>query len=384
MRIFFFFSLMLSFSCSPKNEIDFRKTLNPNDFSRLESRVVQNYAEQVYLSYQSALSEAKKLSASLRAFVTNPDEEGFRRAQNAWLKAREAYALTEAFRFYQGPIDSPSRGVEIYLNSWPLDESYIDYVQGQPSAGIINKIDLYPEISKEVLLKLNRKDGNKNISTGYHAMEFLLWGQDFDPDLPGSRAFTDYVIELSPMAQRRGQYLVVLGDLIEGHLAYLVEEWAVKDDNFRALFLRQSAKRALTQVMKGVSDLIADELIKARVDRPFNTRSQEDEKCRFSDSTLEDLFWSLTGAENVYLGQFQGLDGPGVSHLVALEKPSLDLEIKNHFDLVKRSLRRISVPFDQAIVRDPLRPLLEELLQQLHVLSNKIKETKNLLDLEEH
>ena len=47
------------------------------------------------------------------------------------------YSPTEVFRFYGGPIDDDN-GPEGLLNAWPLDEVFIDYVLGNPDAGIIN------------------------------------------------------------------------------------------------------------------------------------------------------------------------------------------------------------------------------------------------------
>ena len=76
-------------------------------------------------------------------------------------------------------------GPEGLINAWPLDEAYIDYVEGDPAAGVVNDPDTYPTIDAELLTSLNEQGGEANISTGWHAIEFLLWGQDLSTDGPG-------------------------------------------------------------------------------------------------------------------------------------------------------------------------------------------------------
>lgn len=108
------------------------------------------------------------------------------------------YGQTEAFRFYAGPIDDEA-GLEGFINAWPLDEVYIDYVKGKTKGGIINNPKI--AITEQKLRSLNERGGEQNIATGWHAIEFLLWGQDFYKDGPGQRAYTDYTT--APNAARR-------------------------------------------------------------------------------------------------------------------------------------------------------------------------------------
>ena len=125
------------------------------------------------------------MDAAIDAFVAEPTDENLAAAKEAWLAARDEYGPTEAFRFYGGPIDDEETGVEGLVNAWPLDEAYIDYVDGDPEAGIVNNPEDYPEITADVLVEANEQGGEANVSTGWHAIEFLLWGQDLSADGPG-------------------------------------------------------------------------------------------------------------------------------------------------------------------------------------------------------
>src|SRR5262249_43610750 len=155
--------------------------------------------------------------------VADPNDETMAAAKQAWLDARDDYGLTEAFRFYGGPIDNEDNGPEGLLNAWPMDEAYVDYVEGDPNSGIINDPPTSPTIEADPLISLNESGGETNISTGWHAIEFLLWGQDLSEDGPGARPASDYVD--APNADRRAQYLTVTTDLLVSNLQSLVDAW---------------------------------------------------------------------------------------------------------------------------------------------------------------
>jgi putative iron-regulated protein len=166
--------------------------------------VAKHYAHLVLASYDDTLAGALTLQKAVQALAAAPSDENLKAARKAWLDAREFYGQTEAFRFYGGPIDDKN-GPEGRINAWPMDESYVDYVKDAPNAGIINNRKVV--ISKKQLSSLNERNGEENIATGWHAIEFLLWGQDLSTTGPGNRSFEDFVDGKKPNADRRRQYL---------------------------------------------------------------------------------------------------------------------------------------------------------------------------------
>ena len=213
--------------------LSFSAVAYSQNLEQAQQKSIASYSNLVYSTYLDALNKAKILKEDIKLFVTNPSVMTMEVAKNSWKLARAPYGQSEVFRFYNGPIDRDG-GPEGLLNAWPLDEAYIDYVIGAPQAGIINNLEDYPEISKELLESLNELDGEKNISTGYHAIEFLLWGQDLNVSGPGMRSFTDFVKGQTPNAERRSIYLVSATELLVEQLESLVTEWAPDQDNFRS------------------------------------------------------------------------------------------------------------------------------------------------------
>jgi putative iron-regulated protein len=258
-------TLGLAVTTGCQNNIDKGLALMPD--------AAMNYATNVHKSYEDSVTTATTLDTAVKALVANPSASTLKAAQDAWLASREPYLQTEVYRFYEGPIDNETDGPEGLLNAWPMDESHVDYTTGQmglSNSGIVN--DTSVTIDAATLESKNEEGGEENVATGYHAVEFLLWGQDMSAEGPGSRSFTDYVdrgaagsfgcydpqshmLDCEAMSQdecaagtiwaenacainadRRGQYISTASEMMVGHLNGLVAAWNSDGGNYRADF----------------------------------------------------------------------------------------------------------------------------------------------------
>lgn len=315
------------------------------------SAVVQHYSTLVYANYSDTIAAAQQMHKAIRAFLAQPSPATQNAAHKAWLEAREFYGQTEAFRFYDGPIDNAD-GPEGQINAWPMDESYVDYVVGNDNAGLINNRQL--PITKERLAALNEHDGEENISTGWHAIEFMLWGQDLDDHGPGARPYTDFVDGKKPNADRRRAYLQVVTELLLDDLQSVADQWkpGVKN-NFRAAF-DQGGDASLRKVFIGLGSLSRGELAGERLEVAMASRDQEDEHSCFSDNTHRDAVTNAQGIQNVWLGHYQRrngtvLQGPGLRDWVAAQDPVIAEKTSLQIAKSVASAQAIPAPFDQAI-----------------------------------
>ena len=308
---------------------------------------VETYADGVAASYAASLASAETLDAAVDAFVADPNDDTLAEARAAWLAARDDYGVTEAFRFYGGPIDAEDDGVEGLVNAWPMDEAYVDYVEGDPDAGIVNDPDTYPTIDAALLTDLNEAGGEANISTGWHAIEFLLWGQDLSADGPGDRPASDYVD--APNAERRATYLTVATDLLVDHLTGLVEAWDPDvDGNYREEFLAMDAEDAMTDIVTGIGELSRGELAGERMNVAYTQRSQEDEHSCFSDNTTNDIIANATGIQMVLEGTYPGgVEGPSQLDVIADADEDLADQLRAQVDASVAAAQAIPAPFDQ-------------------------------------
>ena len=315
------------------------------DIDELKSSVVSHYADGVHALYSKSLSSAIAMDAAIDTFIAEPSTATLESAKRAWLAARDDYSPTEAFRFYGGPIDHEENGPEGLINAWPMDEAYIDYVEGDPGAGIINNPEEFPEITAELIESLNEDGAEENISTGWHAIEFLLWGQDLDEDGPGSRPVEDYTINNN--AERRGIYLTTTSDLLLIHLQSLVDAWNPSaSGNYRAEFLAMEVDGALNNIITGIGELSRGELAGERMTVAYEERSQEDEHSCFSDNTVADIIGNARGIQMVYTGDYGLVTGPGVMDLVAMIDEDLANGLNEEIGRSVALASEIPSPFD--------------------------------------
>jgi putative iron-regulated protein len=313
-----------------------------------KQEVVDHYADGVSAAYAASLASATELDAAIDAFAAAPTDETMAAAKEAWLAARDDYGPTEVFRFYGGPIDNEESGPEGLINAWPLDEAYIDYVEGDETAGVVNRPDEYPTIDAELITSLNEEGGEANISTGWHAIEFLLWGQDLSADGPGARPVTDYTDAAN--ADRRMTYLTVASDLLLSHLQGLVDAWAPDADNFRADFVAQEPDDALEDIITGAGFLSREELPGERMSVAYEEHSQEDEHSCFSDNTNADLTGNEQGIGMVITGAYPGTEGPGLLALVESADEDEATALRDALGSAEVALAAIPAPFDQHLV----------------------------------
>jgi putative iron-regulated protein len=346
--------------------------------------VVNHYADLALAVFSDAASTGKALQAAVDALLADPSEATLKAAREAWLAARVPYMQTEVFRFGNPVVDE----WEGQLNAWPLDEGLIDYVAddyqhalGNPGAqaNIIanteiqvgeDKIDV-SEITGELLASLNELGGSEaNVATGYHAIEFLLWGQDLNGTEPGAgeRPYTDYLVGEGATGnhnERRRTYLKVATDLLVSDLEEMVEQW--KDGvegNYRSELVADSAENGLRKMLFGMGSLSLGELAGERMKVALEANSTEDEHDCFSDNTHNSHFYNGKGIRNVYLGEYKKVDGstltgPSLSELVAKVDAQTDTTLKADLQETEAKLQALvdsaeknNVHFDQLIAAD--------------------------------
>lgn len=335
--------------------------------------VVQHYSTLVYANYSDTITAAKQMQKAIHAFLAKPSQATQDAARQAWLDAREFYGQTEAFRFYDGPIDNED-GPEGQINAWPMDESYVDYVVGDDNAGLINNRKI--PITKKRLADLNEHDGEENISTGWHAIEFMLWGQDLSDTGPGARPFTDFIDGKKPNADRRRAYLKVVTELLIDDLQSVADQWKPgMKKNFRAEFSK-GGEESLRKIFVGLGSLSRGELAGERLEVAMASRDQEDEHSCFSDNTHRDAVTNAQGIQNVWLGSYKRLDGselkgPGLRDWVAAHDAVAAQKTSLQIAKSVASAQAIPAPFDQAIqgardsaARSKIQATIDSLTQQ--------------------
>ncbi|WP_170454106.1 imelysin family protein [Ruegeria arenilitoris] len=340
--------------------------------------ILDTYADIAEAKYDDSLRAARKLQAAVAALVEQPSAQNLTAARQAWVAARVPYQQTEVYRFGNPIVDD----WEGEVNAWPLDEGLIDYVDAayggatdENELAVLNVIaspsfelsgqpvdatEITPELLSETL---HEADGiEANVATGYHAIEFLLWGQDLNGhgEGAGNRPWTDYAQDGSCTGgncDRRAQYLVAATDLLVSDLEWMAAQW--QDDGAARAALIDDADSGISAILTGMGSLSYGEQAGERMRLGLMLNDPEEEHDCFSDNTHNSHFYDGLGIQNVYLGRYVRIDGtpvsgPSLSDLVAASDPALDTEMKTKLANTMYALGQIKTAAEAGFAYDQM------------------------------
>ncbi len=323
-----------------------------------EKTVVSFYADIALAKYEDSLITAKELLKSVNLFLKTPNEMTLMDSRNAWLKSRIPYQQSEVYRFGNAIVDD----WEGKVNAWPLDEGLIDYVAGDydspendfSNLNVIKNPIIKIEgstidasvITADLLSNfLQEAGGNEaNVATGYHAIEFLLWGQDNNGNEKGSgnRLYTDFDVNNCSNANcdRRREYLRVVTELLVTDLEEMVKNWQPNGKARKELIDGNGLKSMIT----GMGSLSYGELAGERMQLGLMLHDPEEEHDCFSDNTHNSHYYDALGVKNVYLGEYMRIDGtkisgPSLANLIMKKDKELN---KNLTEALQNTLNKMS------------------------------------------
>ena len=323
--------------------------LSENNISKAD--VIDTYANIALATFEDSLTEAEGLHQSIENLLTTPTESNLTHAKLAWLAARVPYQQSEAYRFGNPVVDA----WEGKVNAWPLDEGLIDYVdvsygtasddnslylanvinstQVNINGSMVNVSNITPDLIANTLHEADEVESN--VASGYHAIEFLLWGQDLNGTNPGAgaRPATDYDLNNCSNANcdRRGDYLLAASTLLQADLRDIIKAWKL-DGEARADLSNDAA--GISAMVIGMGSLSYGELAGERIKLGLMLNDPEEEHDCFSDNTHNSHYYDAKSIQNVYLGQYTRVDGSvisgqSLSDLVAMTSPQLDARMKS-------------------------------------------------------
>ena len=380
--------------------------------------VVTTNANIAYAAYADSLISAQTLRSTLQALITQPTEESFAQAKQAWRNSREPYGQSEVYRFRVGPIDAVKAdgtigeegdGPEGRINAWPLGEAIIDYVApivdgnaGPESpanalgGNVIANTSDYPSINKETVANVSEfGEDERNVTTGYHAIEFLLWGQDLNLDQSGAgdrdasggqRPVSDFYTTANgntnactsgdigvpeEICTRRGQFLMAAADLLIDDLTIVTNAWEPVTGVHYAAFV-EGGDVSLAKIFEGMGRLSFGELAGERINIALTTDSQEDEHSCFSDNTHRDIFLNAKGVQNSFNGTYTRIDGEVIEgaspyDLMVVEGQA---ELANNLRAsLEATMATAAVIDTKAKTGTPFDQLIQEGVQQENVIA---------------
>ncbi|MEL6958079.1 MAG: imelysin family protein [Pseudomonadota bacterium] len=343
-----------------------------------KAAVLDNYADIALAKYSDSLTTAQTLLAAVNTLTETPSAEALEAAKQAWLAARVPYQQTEVYRFGNAIVDD----WEGKVNAWPLDEGLIDYVDAtyggatdENEYAVLNvvanasftlsgeTVDASSITATLLEETLHEADGvEANVATGYHAVEFLLWGQDLNGhgSGAGNRPWTDYAQGdacTGGNCDRRAQYLTAATELLVSDLEWMVAQWQEDGDARAQLTADETA--GISTILTGMGSLSYGETAGERMRLGVMLNDPEEEHSCFADNTHNDHFYNAVGIRNVYLGSYTRVDGSVVSgeslaSLVAAADAGVDAEMKARLDAAVLEMLEMKIAAESGFAYDSM------------------------------
>jgi putative iron-regulated protein len=405
MRLFIVITLVISLlACTSASQQD--SPVSATD-------IVATYIAIAQAGYEDSMFSARVLDTAIDFFLAKPSEQTLADTKQAWLDARIPYQQTEAYRFGNTVVDE----WEGRVNSWPLDEGLIDYTASSYGAEsdfnyfysanvIANEIldsggftvdagEISPQLLAEDLHELDGVEAN--VATGYHAIEFLLWGQDLNGTNPGAgeRPWTDYSQQncTNDNCDRRGDYLKSASLLLVNDLEEMVQNWQPGGEAYNDL-MNKGVQGGLATMLIGMGSLAYGELAGERIRLGMLLNDPEEEHDCFSDNTHNSHYYDALGIRNVYLGEYQRINGesvtgPSLADLILQQAPEVSAEMFARLEETESAMSAMvnaaeqGKPFDVLIGRDNTEGevIIDRIVDALMEETRTIEKIINELDL---
>ncbi|MBT0958505.1 peptidase [Alphaproteobacteria bacterium KMM 3653] len=297
-----------------------------------KAAVLTNYADIAAAGYGDSVTTAKALQTAVEALIADPSDATLAAAKDAWLASRVPYQQTEVFRFGNAIVDD----WEGKVNAWPLDEGLIDYVDAgyggatdENEYAVLNIVanpkftlsgteidatEITPALLSDTLHEADEVESN--VATGYHAIEFLLWGQDLNGHGAGAgnRPATDFAAGeacTNGNCDRRAAYLRAATDLLVSDLEWMTAQWEDGGEARTTVLADEDA--GINAMLTGMGSLSYGEQAGERMKLGVMLNDPEEEHDCFSDNTHNSHYYDGLGVQNVYLGTYTRVDGSVVS-----------------------------------------------------------------------
>jgi putative iron-regulated protein len=318
-RLIFAIGLIFLAACTPKQ---------PDELPKKGTSVnidASAFAAQVdivaYTSLSKASLSAQVMDSKLASFMYHPNPMSQEEVKQAWRQSYDdfLYSLVFSYLPIQDPPDWHTQKIAyndllLQLDSGDIEGGYIDYIPGYPFSGIVN--DLTLAIDEDSIRSQHGFTDLTNASLGYHAIEFMFWGQE------GKRSAHDFFPQENtapvPMNEtdesahnhevkdtlddegsfhipqnhnRRRQYTKLLSDLLQKDLHRIQRRWEPSTGYYAQLLQQSNTDNTLQAALIAGQRLISEELLQKR----FQLTSSE-----FSNGSQQDLLALLTGLELWY------------------------------------------------------------------------------------
>ena len=315
---------------------------NTENNDQLFESILKVYVEKTVVpTYKSLAEAALEMRTANEALKKNPTDETMSSASDAWMKARIAWEISEAFLF--GPVGEQALDIDGHIDSWPLEKEQIDAVLADGALGLTGREAWL--MDAEVI--------------GFHVTEYLLYREGKSrPVADLSEAELNYLTAATD---------ALVWDCVLAYVAWVGEsnvssemqavfnenpdvvEHLNNNPNYKNFAQRLITKEgysswgaALSEIAVGASE-IAGEVGATKIEAPYSSGKTEDVESWYSWHSLDDYQNNIYSIKNAYLG---GVDDnsrqeTSLSAYLTKANPEVDTQIKNKIEDTLSKIKNI-------------------------------------------
>lgn len=296
--------------------------------SALQKEVLTNLSVDVIVeTYADVQNNSRYLNTKAKN-LTIGDEQALQVVKDAWKDARASWEKSKGFLF--GPV--VEKGIAPAIDTWPIDLNAINSI-----------LESGQKISSNSLQ-------DNNTARGFHTIEYFVWGMN------GNKS-------ASELTQKEIEYIVAATENLKENARLLYIGWCHEGSYFASNFIDagestsiySSQEDALKEIVKGmvaIADKVANEKIKTLLIETYADLRPEAIESRFSHTTKSDLVNNILGIQNIYLGNYENINGIGLSAIIVARNSTLDEKVKIAITDAITAIENISGTFTEAIVNN--------------------------------
>ena len=300
----------------------------------LYKQVLTNVSQDVITKTYKDMNDNATTLVTAVANFTIGDEAELTTIKNAWMATRAPWEKSEGFLY--GPVDT--EGIDPAIDSWPVN---------------VNDINAILSSANPITATLLE---NNNEARGFHTIEYFVWG------LNGTKTASDFTA-------REIEYLTAASQNLQSKTLQLYNGWLASQGNYGNYFVTAGEggnpvytyqKTALLELIDGIIT-IADEVGNGKIETPLNGNAggpkPEAEESRFSNNSKLDFANNIRSMQSIYLGDYNSIDGKGLTDVVALKNATIDATAKAKITAAISAIEAIPNTFTDAITNN--RPAVQ-------------------------
>ncbi|WP_240914050.1 imelysin family protein [Microbulbifer harenosus] len=232
----------------------------------IDQAAAEGFSTEYWSAGQAQVIDAEAAAQALTRAVTqllaSPTEDHLEAAKLAWLDAhRELAAALPFIKVAFSPADLQHEGSELLLalNSWPVQAGYLDTVPGYSNSGIVN--DTAIELTLANLRKQHRLTAHEEASTGFHALEVMLWGPTSERSAEQFVAASGGEQPEAQAANRRRELTRLIAEGISEDLAALAARWPLTANDLSQRYLAQVPVARVQWIRSAHLDMLRNEVL---------------------------------------------------------------------------------------------------------------------------